>query len=331
MNFMTVLPYRTAILTLLALLAFAGNSVLCRLALVDNAIDELSFTIVRLISGAFILYAVLFYRCYFFRDKEPQNKEPQNKDLKDEQPKIEKSNSGLSIRAGSWKGSAMLFIYALLFSLAYVRLDTGVGALILFGTVQITMILYGFINGQRLTLLECLGVLLAILGVAYLLWPSAAANQSTAVSCVGGVLMMVSGVAWGLYSLAGASSKNPIEDTAANFLRTLPMAISLLLLFPFYSPLLSMEGVLLAVASGALTSGIGYAIWYAALPNLSNIQAAVVQLFVPILAAGGGVIFAREPITITLLLSSFMVLGGILLVIANRSKITDNHQNPAET
>ncbi|MFT6254753.1 MAG: hypothetical protein ACJATV_001008, partial [Granulosicoccus sp.] len=128
MNFMTVLPYRTAILTLLALLAFAGNSVLCRLALVDNAIDELSFTIVRLISGAFILYAVLFYRCYFFRDKEPQNKEPQNKDLKDEQPKIEKSNSGLSIRAGSWKGSAMLFIYALLFSLAYVRLDTGVGA-----------------------------------------------------------------------------------------------------------------------------------------------------------------------------------------------------------
>ena len=317
---MNVLPYRTALLTLLALLAFAGNSVLCRLALVDNAIDELSFTIVRLISGAFMLYAVLFYRCYLFRDNEPKNKELRNKDFKGGQPGSELSKSGLSIRAGSWKGSSMLFIYALLFSLAYVRLDTGVGALILFGTVQITMILYGFINGQRLTLLEFLGVLLAILGVAYLLWPSSAANQSTAVSWVGGVLMMVSGVAWGLYSLAGASSKNPIEDTAANFLRTLPMAISLLVLFIFYSPLLSTEGVLLAVASGALTSGIGYAIWYAALPNLSNIKAAVVQLFVPILAAVGGVIFAREPITITLLLSSLMVLGGVLLVIANRKK-----------
>jgi len=318
-----LLPYRTTILTSFALLAFAGNSVLCRLALVDNTIDELSFTIIRLISGALMLYMVLLYRSDFVTSKPLVSKPSTSDTFASEELQYHQPNNGSNMRAlrgrGSWVNSAMLFIYALLFSLAYVRLDTGVGALILFGSVQITMILYGFMSGQHLKAIEFFGVLLAILGVAYLLWPSSETDQSTAVSWLGGVLMMVSGVAWGLYSVAGASSKSPIADTAANFLRALPMAISLLLLFIFYSPLLSIKGVLLAVVSGALTSGVGYAIWYAALPRLSNIQAAVVQLFVPILAAGGGVIFAREPITITLLLSSLMVLGGVLLVIASRA------------
>lgn len=287
---------RTTIFVLLALLAFAGNSVLCRLALVDNAIDEFSFTILRLLSGAMVLYALMSYRRF----------------------KVTETRDSAVVQSGSWWGSILLFVYAIFFSVAYVRVDTGVGALILFGAVQITMIFSAFLKGKRLSFMEWSGVLLAVCGVGYLLWPGE--GSTAAVSWWGALLMIISGVAWGLYSLHGASSRDALADTAANFLRTVPMVAGLFLLFVFQSPILSTKGILLALASGAFTSGVGYAVWYAVLPNLTSVQAAVMQLLVPILAAAGGVLFAHEHITMDLLVSSMMVLGGIFLVVMFRSR-----------
>jgi drug/metabolite transporter (DMT)-like permease len=306
-HFMTILSTRTMTLTAFALLAFAGNSVLCRLALVDNAIDEFSFTILRLLSGALVLSLLMFYRR--FSMKTGSNNGSENGNAK----KIPLT------QAGSWWGGMLLFIYAIFFSVAYVRVDTGVGALILFGTVQVTMILSAFLKGKRLSIMEWLGVLLAVVGVGYLLWPEEGSGVA-AISWWGAAMMIVSGVAWGLYSLHGALSRDALADTTSNFLRAIPMVAGLLIVFVFQAPVLSLSGIVLAFASGALMSGVGYAIWYAVLPSLSSIQAAVMQLLVPILAAIGGVLFAHEQITIDLFVSSIMVLGGILLVVLFRPR-----------
>jgi drug/metabolite transporter (DMT)-like permease len=232
----------------------------------------------------------------------------------------DKEEKALMTSTGSWWGGALLFVYAIFFSVAYVRVDTGVGALILFGTVQITMILSAFLKGKRLSVMEWSGVLLAVIGVGYLLWPEEDSSVA-AISWWGAGMMMVSGVAWGLYSLQGALSRDALADTTANFVRAVPMVACLFVVFMFQAPVLSINGILLALASGVLMSGVGYAIWYAVLPNLNSVQAAVTQLLVPILAAIGGVLFAHEQITIDLLISSIMVLGGILLVIMSRSRV----------
>lgn len=271
---------KTLCLTILALLAFAGNSVLCRLALNDDVIDAASFTSIRLFSGiVFLLLIVLI-----------------------------KTNKKINIKDGSWSSSFFLFLYAITFSYAYITLETGAGALILFGSVQITMIVFSLIKGRRLLLIEWFGLIFAFLGLIVLLLPGASTP-----SLSGFALMVFSGMAWGFYTLMGKDSQKPLIDTANNFLRTLPFVV-LVSLLTFDSIQLSNQGIMLAIVSGAITSGLGYAIWYSALAGLTVTQAAVVQLTVPIIAAFGGILFSNEIITLKLVISSLLVLGGVLVV-----------------
>ncbi|WP_415900397.1 DMT family transporter [Neptuniibacter sp. QD48_11] len=272
------------IYTLIALIAFAGNSVLCRLALGDETIDAASFTSIRLLSGIVVLLAIFIFM-----------------------------NRGKANAAkGSWKGAFFLFAYAITFSYGYITLETGIGALVLFGSVQISIILINMLKGNKLHLMEWIGTIVAFAGFVYLIFPSLATP-----SAVGFGLMTMAGVAWGFYTLAGKGSNNPLGDTTYNFLRTLPFVLILVLL-SFDDASLSTEGIWLAILSGGLASGIGYAIWYQALGSLSAIQAAVVQLLVPVIAAAGGVAFAGEEVTWRLVIASVVVLGGIMIVITGK-------------
>jgi drug/metabolite transporter (DMT)-like permease len=220
---------------------------------------------------------------------------------------------------GSWVSAAMLFLYAAAFSFAYVSLETGIGALIIFGVVQITMISSSIISGYKLSLIEWLGIILALSGFLYLLLPGASAPSLT-----GFLLMTLSGIAWGIYSLRGKKSKHPLVDTAYNFLRSIPFLI-LILYFLAQESNFTTEGVLLALLSGIVTSGLGYTIWYIALRGLNSIQASIVQLLVPVLAAIGGVIFIGEIISFRLTASSLMILGGILLLILKKTPKKDGN------
>lgn len=275
---------KTILLTLIALIAFAGNSVLCRLALYDDVIDPVSFTSLRLLSGIIFLFLLFSLQS---RDK-------------------------IYLKGGSWTSSFYLFIYALSFSFAYISLDTGTGALILFAFVQVTMIITGLVKGQRLIFLEWLGLCLAFIGLTLLLLPGASAPP-----LLGFTLMAISGIAWGFYTLAGQGSQNPLNQTLNNFVKTLPFVLVLCSL-AYEHIQLSEKGIILAVVSGALTSGLGYAIWYAALKNLSITNAAIIQLSVPIISAFGGVIFLDEIISKRLIICSILVLGGVLLVIVGK-------------
>lgn len=270
--------------TSFALLAFAGNSVLCRLALGQNIIDAASFTVIRLLSGIIILIALMTVT----------------------------RKSGETHSKGNWLAASMLFLYAAAFSFGYISLDTGTGALILFGTVQITMIIASVMLGNRMYFSDWLGLFIAFSGFIYLVIPTLTTPSSTGV-----ILMAISGIAWGGYTLLGRSSKNPLSDTTYNFLRTLPLVL-VLLVFTFKDSNLTSQGILLAVLSGAIASGLGYFIWYVALRGLSVTQAAVVQLFVPVIAAIGGVMFTSEQITLRLVESSILVLGGVLIVILGK-------------
>jgi drug/metabolite transporter (DMT)-like permease len=212
----------------------------------------------------------------------------------------------------------MLFLYAITFSYAYISLDTGTGALILFGSVQITMILLSLISGTRLHFTEWVGVTIAFTGFVYLILPGV-----TTPSITGFILMTIAGIAWGIYTLKGRSSKNPLMDTTYNFLKTTPLVI-LLIITTINNANYSTEGVMLALISGGITSGIGYTIWYIALGGLSSTQSAVLQLSVPVIAALGGVIFVSEAITSRLMVSAIMVLGGILIVILGKYYFTQH-------
>ena len=278
---------KTFIYTSLALIAFAANSVLCRKALGENNIDASGFTIIRLLSGVIVLIVILSL------SKNKKNKETR----------------------GSWYSASMLFLYAVTFSYAYITLDTATGALIAFGSVQITIILYSIFSGHKLHWMEGLGTIIAFLGFVYLILPGV-----NSPSIEGFILMTIAGSAWGIYTLNGLRSMNPLKDTAYNFARTLPFII-LLFLFTMKDISYSLEGVLLAVISGAVTSGIGYTIWYIALRDLTNVQSAVVQLLVPVLAAFGGVIFVSEVISLRLILASLLILGGILIVTLGKNYI----------
>lgn len=279
---------KTITSTIFALVAFAANSVLCRLALGDNAIDAASFTIIRLFSGIVILFVLI--------------------KLTKKQKIIEKNTQS----TGSWLAASMLFIYAVTFSFGYISLDTGTGALILFGAVQITMILINVISGNKLHLSEWFGLTIAFTGFVYLIIPNL-----TTPSLDGFILMSISGVAWAFYTLIGRGSNNPLSDTTYNFMRTTPFILALLV-FTLNNMQITPMGILLAILSGAIASGVGYFVWYIALTGLSVTQAAVVQLFVPIIAAMGGVIFTSELITLRLIESSTLVLGGILMVVLGR-------------
>ncbi|NRH28767.1 DMT family transporter [Pseudomonas sp. MS19] len=275
---------RTFLLTALAMLAFAGNSLLCRLALKATTIDAATFTSVRLLCGALTLWLLLQWR-----------------------------SSGKTA-AGSWAGAVSLFIYAAAFSFAYISLDTGVGALLLFGAVQVSMIVYGFYSGERFNKLTSCGLILALAGLLVLLLPGAKAP-----ALGGALLMLLAGVAWGAYSLLGRKVADPLAATAGNFIRAVPLAL-LLSLILISRTQWDASGLFYAALSGALTSGVGYAIWYTALNGLKSIQAATVQLSVPILAALAGSLVLGEAMSLRLLISSVAVLGGIALVLSAKQR-----------
>jgi drug/metabolite transporter (DMT)-like permease len=264
------------------MIAFAGNSVLCRIALKDTSIDAASFTTIRLASGALVLWLV----ARFFRH----------------------AHTG----KGNWLSALALFAYAAGFSFAYLSLTAATGALLLFGAVQATMIGYGIWAGERLRKLQILGLLLALGGLIGLLLPGLSAPP-----LFGSVLMLIAGVSWGIYSLRGKGVGDPTRVTAGNFLRAVLFAV-LLSLLANASPNLDSAGVGYAIASGAVASGMGYAIWYSVLPALRATNAATVQLSVPVIAAFGGISLLGEPLTSRFVLASVAILGGIALVIWNR-------------
>jgi drug/metabolite transporter (DMT)-like permease len=276
-------PVRTLALTTLALTAFAGNSLLCRLALKHTAIDAGSFTTVRLVSGALVLWLL-----------------------------VRTGRSAQATGAGNWLSALALFAYAAGFSFAYVSLPAATGALLLFGAVQATMIGVGLWKGERFKRLQLVGFLLAFAGIVGLLLPGLSAPPLG-----GSVLMLGAGAAWGVYSLRGRGAGDPTRVTAGNFLRAAPMALALSLLM-LQTASLDTAGLWYALASGALTSGIGYAIWYAVLPALQATTAATLQLSVPVLAALGGIVFLGEAVTLRLALASAAILGGIALVVLHR-------------
>lgn len=270
------------LLTSLAMIAFAGNSLLCRLALRDTAIDAASFTGIRIVSGALILWLVVRVR-----------------------------TSSASSR-GNWPAAAALFVYAAAFSFSYVTLPAAAGALLLFGAVQATMIGYGLWTGERPGRLQTLGLAAAGGGLVALLLPGLSAPP-----LFGSLLMLAAGIAWGIYSLRGKGGGDATGVTAGNFLRAAAFAACMAVgMSPWAS--LDAAGILYAVASGALASGVGYAVWYTALRGLTSTTAASVQLSVPVIAAVGGVVFLGEPLTLRLVLCSIAILGGIALVIASK-------------
>ncbi len=284
-------PLIISLSTVFALVAFAANSVLCRFALGDNLIDASSFTSVRLISGAIILLLTALMQKKKLRFKVNKNLFP----------------------------SFFLFLYAVTFSFAYISLSTATGALILFGAVQITMIISALLNGERPNLLEWLGLFLAMFGLIYLVFPGL-----TSPSLIGSLLMTLSGISWGIYSLVGRKNKDPLKNTAENFLFSIPIVIIISLIF-IDKIQLTANGFWLAVISGSVTSGIGYAIWYVALRGLTATRAATVQLSVPIIAAIGGIMFLSEGITLRLLIATILILGGVgLAIIFGRRKILIN-------
>ena len=270
---------RTITLTSMAMIAFAGNSLLCRIALKHTSIDAASFTTIRLISGAVILWLVVRMR------------------------------HGTQTGAGNWLSAFALFVYAAGFSFAYMSLSAATGALLLFSAVQATMIGYSIWAGERLLNLQLVGLLLALGGLAGLLLPGLSAPP-----LYGSVLMLGAGVAWGVYSLRGKGGGDPTKVTAGNFLRAVPIAVALSI-FMLNGSSLDTTGFWVAVSSGALASGIGYTIWYTALPDLKAANAATVQLSVPVIAALGGIVFLGEALTLRLVFASVAILGGIALVI----------------
>lgn len=262
------------------MIAFAGNSLLCRMALKHTAIDPATFTSIRMLSGAMALWLIVSMR------------------------------TGSRVQRGSWPSALALFAYAAAFSFAYVDLSAGMGALLLFGAVQATMILFGLWKGERLNGWQGVGLVAALGGLVALLLPGLSAPPPGSA-----ILMVGAGVAWGVYSLRGKGAGDPLATTAGNFLRAVPFAAGLSLLFLSLART-DFQGVTYAITSGALTSGVGYAIWYAALRGLTATSAATVQLSVPLIAAIGGVMLLGEPITLRLLGASAAILGGIALVIA---------------
>ncbi|MBO1923579.1 DMT family transporter [Thiomicrorhabdus sp. 6S3-12] len=290
-----MISIRVLLLAALAMIAFAANSLFCRIALTETMIDAASFTTIRLVSGAvtlFILWQLLNYRRKI-------------------SPSVEKTKLG----GNSWSALA-LFVYAAGFSFAYIELSAATGALLLFGAVQLTMIGYGLYKGERLNVVQLVALALAVIGMLVLLLPGASSP-----SLSGAVLMTVAGIAWGIYSLRGRNAQNAHHDTSGNFIRSVPLAVLLSLLW-IESSRLDQTGVVLAIASGALASGIGYAVWYAVVPFLSAASAAILQLSVPPLTALGAVLFLDESITLRLAVASVTILGGVALFIVSKNRIS---------
>jgi len=274
----------TVALTTAAMVAFAANSVLCRLALGAGLIDAASFATVRTVSGAVILGIALMLR------------------------------TGKPKAKPDWRSVVTLYLYMVFFSFAYLSLSAGTGALVLFGAVQLTMFIVALRSGEHFSPLSWVGLVLAIVGLVYLVSPGI-----TAPDPLGAGLMAVAGVAWGFYSLVGRSAGDPTEATAYNFIFSVPLVVVTSLVF-FGGFQVSLAGILYAVASGAIASGIGYVIWYAALRGLRATSAATVQLSVPVIAAVGGVLLMSEDVTGRLVVASIATLGGVALVLTQRNR-----------
>ncbi len=296
---------KATIYTTVALIAFAANSLFCRMALADDYIDAWSFTIVRLVSAAGCLGIIMvLHASHLQRQVRKMNGT---------------SNDTLLVLSdkGSWLSSFTLVIYALCFSIAYVELDTGTGALILFSAVQLTMIGWGIYKKEQLSVLKWTAFIVAVAGFIYLMLPSAAIPSPLAA-----ILMTISGIAWGIYSIRGKTCVSPLRATGFNFIRSLIAVPILLLVSLYYLDNMGLatvnlngvttKGILLAGASGAIASGIGYSIWYTAMPLLKNTQAAIVQLCVPILAAILGVVFLSEQLSLPFVVASTVILGAVL-------------------
>lgn len=277
---------RIVALTSLAMMAFASNSLFCRGALRDTGIDAASFTSIRLISGALMLWLLVR-----LRRGEPEGR-------------------------GNWPSALALFVYAAAFSFAYVSLTAATGALLAFGAVQATMMGRGIWMGERLRPLQIVGFVVALAGLVGLLLPGLSAPP-----LYGSLLMLAAGAAWGVYSLRGKGRGDPLCVTAGNFMRAAPLSVALSLLLMFNKTSLDATGVLYALASGALASALGYAVWYTVLPGLKATKAAVVQLSVPVLASLGGIVFLGEPVTLRLTAASAAILGGIALAILDRQRL----------
>ena len=273
---------RVVILTLLAMIAFASNSLLCRAALRDADIDAATFTLARVSSGALALCLILA-----LRKTKP-------------------------LFGGNWISALALVAYAAAFSFAYNTLPAGTGALLLFGAVQATMILWGFGKGERLDWIQIAGMVLALAGLIVLVFPGIHAPP-----LLGSVLMVAAGIAWGIYSLRGKPAGDAVVTTAGNFLRAVPFAM-IVGMIGVRSLRVDFLGLIYAIVSGAITSGLGYVLWYSALPGLKATSAATVQLSVPVIAATGGILLLNEPVTLRYLIASIAVLGGIFLVIIER-------------
>jgi len=271
---------RTAVFTTLALVAFAGNSLLCRMALGPSAIDAASFSTIRIISGAICLWLITVV-----------------------------TQRGSVWTQGSWLSAVILFVYAIPFSYAYGLLTAGTGALILFGTVQVTMIGGALVEGERPHARQWIGLLVAIAGLVYLLSPGIASP-----SPIGAGLMTIAGIGWALYSIQGRGAVDPVAQNGGNFVRTLPLLIIVSVL-ALRLQHVETRGAILAILSGAVTTGLGYAVWYSALRGLTATRAALVQLLVPVITVTGGVIFLREPISSRVVLSAAIVIGGIALAL----------------
>lgn len=280
-------PTRLFVLTLLAMIAFAANSLLCRLALKQTSIDAASFTFIRIFSGAAALWLIMKMRNTAWK------------------------------KAGNWPSAVALFAYAAAFSFAYSSLSAGTGALLLFGAVQATMILWGLCKGERLRLIQIVGLIVAVSGLVVLLFPGLSAPPLN-----GSILMLGAGVAWGIYSLRGKAPRDAIAATTGNFLRAVPFAVSVsIIMLPWAR--FDRAGIAYAVLSGAIASGLGYVIWYTVLSDsmpvrLGPTSAASVQLSVPVLAATGGILLLGEPITLRYLFASLAILGGIALVVIEK-------------
>ena len=271
------------------MIAFASNSLLCRAALKQTSIDAASFTFVRVFSGAIVLWLVMNLR------------------------RMIRTTRDVGV-GGNWISALALFLYAAGFSFAYVDVAAGTGALLLFGAVQATMILWGLHKGERLRAIQIVGLIVAMTGLVVLLFPGLSAPP-----LFGSILMLGAGVGWGVYSLRGKREKNPAIATTGNFVRAVPFAAAVSIIFLRWLDL-DLAGVIYAILSGAITSGLGYVIWYRVLPSLKAASAATVQLSVPVLAATGGILLLGEPLTLRYLLASVAILGGIALVVLEKNR-----------
>ena len=289
------------------MIAFASNSLLCRLALKHTTIDAATFTFIRILSGAVALWLILELGTRLRTEKTTSL-------LYDGASGSPRVTRHLPLKSGNWLSALALFVYAAAFSFAYVDLSVGTGALLLFGAVQASMILWGFRKGERLDAIQVVGFVAAVIGLVVLVFPGLSAPP-----LIGSIVMLTAGVAWGVYSLRGKGVQNPASVTTGNFVRAVPFSAVVWIIFIPWTHVDS-AGVSYAVISGAIASGLGYVIWYSVLPSLKAASAATVQLSVPVLAATGGILLLGEPLTLRYLLASVAILGGIALVVLEKNR-----------